>query len=1213
MDNPISPQTIEARARAAEWLGGGEVGARISSMDWAKTKLGPLEHWPGSLKTLLGVMLGSRFPMLLWWGPELLHFYNDAVLPILSDKHPGALGAPAAQVWTEAWAVAGPMAASIQAGGPATWAEDLQLFIHRAGIAEESYFTFSFSPAPDEGRVGGVLITVQETTAKVRSGRQIRMLHELAAGASNTKCEEDAYRVSMQVLGGNELDLPFALLYTVHPDEGAARLAGASGWAEYGGPAKPAEVSLAGGVGGDGGWPLAEVVKSGQAAIVDGLARRFGPLPEGRWNGRPERAIAIPLCHAGQSTPYAVLICGIGPHRPFDEWYQTFFRATADQVMAAVEHAGAYDQERRRAEALAEIDRVKTSFFSNVSHEFRTPLTLILGPLEDVLREGRLPEPYHGQIETAYRNGLRLLKLVNVLLDFSRIEAGRAHALYQPTDLASLTMELAGSFQSAAARAGLSLVVDCEQLPEPVYVDHEMWEKIVLNLLSNAFKHTFEGGIAVRLAWRDGARLTVEDSGVGIAAEEIPRLFNRFHRVKGSASRTHEGTGIGLSLVRELVQAHGGLIQVESEPGKGTRFIVTLPAGAAHLPPERVTAASDATAPKGAVAYVQEVLHWLAPTPASGPAADTPLNVSAPAGARARILWADDNADMRRYVTRLLGASYEVIEVADGEAALAAIRSAPPDLVLSDVMMPGLDGFGLLKALRADERTRRIPVILLSARAGEESSFESLDAGADDYLIKPFSTRELLARVRAHLDLARRRREWESQLEQKVTERTADLAAATRRLTAENARREAAERRLRTAYDDLRRTQRTVLQQERLRALGQMASGIAHDIDNAISPAALYVENLLESDPALSPRARQYLPVVLRAIGDVEATVDRMREFYRTREHEATLISVDLNDLIEQTIELTRARWSDMPLKKGIVITVVKELGTGLPPVLGIESEIRMALTNLIFNAVDAMPQGGTLTLRTREMPAVQDPDRRLHPQPSVCVEMADTGMGMDEKTCGQCLEPFFTTKGERGTGLGLAMVYGAVRRHDAEIRIESAPDRGTTVRITFPVPIMARAEPALASAQPIEAAPRRLRILVIDDDPLVLKSLSDTLEAEGHVVAIAADSRHGVDTFRRAQPTEPFSAVITDLGMPHLDGYGVAKVVKETSPMTPVILLTGWGRRLDSERDMPPNVDRLLAKPPKLRELRAVLAECCAGRERGRGGADGLDSASQG
>ena len=1016
MDDPSSSRTIEGGTRAAEWPGGGEAGARICEIDWSKTKLGPRERWPASLKTLLGAILGSRFPMLLWWGPDLLHFYNDAVLPILSDKHPGALGAPAEQVWREAWAVAGPMAASVQAGGPATWAEDLQLFIRRAGIAEESYFTFSFSPAPEGAGIGGVLITVQETTAKVRSERQIRMLHELATRASNAKCEEDAYRLSLQVLEGNEPDLPFVLLYTVHREERVARLAGQSGWAGYQGAARADRVLLTGGPD-SGAWPLAEAAETGQTVIVDDLARRFGPLPADRWNGRVERAIVIPLCRGGQSAPYALLICGISPHRPFDEWYQTFFRATADQVMAIVEHAGAYDRERKRAEGLAEIDRAKTAFFSNVSHEFRTPLTLMLGPLEDVLRAGGIPEPHREQVETAYRNSLRLLKRVNALLDFSRIEGGRAQALCQPTDLA------------------------------------------------------------------------------------------------------------------------------------------------------------------------------------------------ASAGRRSRIVWADDNADMRRYVTRLLETSYEIVEACDGQAALEAIRAAPPDLVLSDVMMPRLDGFGLLEALRADERTRRMPVILLSARAGEEAFVAGFDAGADDYLIKPFSARELLARVRTHLDLASRRRQWESQLEQRVAERTADLAATTRRLTAENSRREAAERRLQTAYDDLRRTQRTLLQQERLRALGQMASGIAHDINNAISPAALYVETLLESDPTLSARARQHLPAVLRAIGDVEATVDRMREFYRTREHEATLISVDLNDLIEQTIELTRARWHDMPLRRGIVITVVHELARPLASVLGIESEIRMALTNLIFNAVDAMPQGGTLTLRTRELPAVQGADRTLHPQPSVCLEVADTGIGMDEKTSSRCLEPFFTTKGERGTGLGLAMVYGVARRHDADIGIESAPGRGTAIRVTFPVPIVARA--SRAHEEPAEAALKQLRVLLIDDDPLVLKSLSDTLEAEGHVVVIAADSRHGVDAFRRALLTEPFSAVITDLGMPHVDGYGVAKAVKESSPLTPVILLTGWGRRLDSERDMPPNIDRLLAKPPKLRELRAALAECCSERERDRDGTDAIDSAS--
>lgn len=1215
MDKATSPQTNEAEAPAADAFRAGEVGRLISTTDWSKTQLGPRETWPPPLKILLDTILGSRFPMLLWWGHDLLHFYNDAVLSILSDKHPRALGAPAEQVWREAWSVAGPMARSVLQGGAATWAEDLQLFISRAGIAEESYFTFSYSPAPAEAGVGGVLIAVQETTAKVRSERQIRMLHELTAGASSARCEEDAYRIAMRVLEQNDLDLPFALLYVVSETAGFARLAGASGWAGYDGPANLARMSV-GSAAQRGAWPLAEVLASGEPVLVEDLAERFGSLPVGRWNGRPQRAMMIPLRRAAQSAPYAVLIGGISPHRPFDHWYRKFFLATAEQVAAAVEHARAYDQERKRAEDLTATDRAKTAFFSNVSHEFRTPLTLMLGPLEDALRADGLCEPQRERIETAYRNSLRLLKLVNVLLDFSRIEAGRADALYQPTDLAALTAELASHFQSAAKRVGLVLTVDCPALPEPVYVDRDMWEKIVLNLLSNAFKHTFQGGIGVRLRWRDGPQLTVEDSGVGIPQEEIPRLFERFHRVKGAAARTFEGSGIGLSLVWELVRAHAGQVRIESEPGKGSRFIVTLPAGAAHLPPERL-GDGGSTTPRQAAAYAQEVLHWMPRAQTGASTADqrnpaAPTEASAMQGSpRPRILWADDNADMRRHVARLLEGSYEVIEVGDGEEAIEAARSAPPDLVLCDVMMPRLDGFGLLKALRADERTRGIPVILLSARAGEESAVEGIEVGADDYLIKPFSGRELLARVRTHLQLARQRREWQQQLERKVAERTAELAAMTEELRAENIRHQGTERRLQIAYDDLRRTQRTVLQQERLRALGQMASGIAHDINNAISPAALYVESLLESDPALSSRAREYLPVVLRAIGDVESTVDRMREFYRSREHEATLISVDLNELVEQAVELTRARWNDMPLKRGIVVNVVKELCPDLPSVLGIESEIRMALTNLIFNAVDAMPEGGTLTLSTSELPMDQVVDGEPR-QRGICLEVIDTGIGMDEETSSKCLEPFFTTKGERGTGLGLAMVYGAAQRHGADIEIDSRPGEGTRIRLSFPAPLVAR--PAVPRPHLPAVAAKRLRVLIIDDDPLVLKSLSDTLEAEGHAAVIAADSRHGLDIFRCAQLTEPFSAVITDLGMPHLDGYGVAKAVKESSPMTPVILLTGWGRRLESDSDTPPNVDRVLAKPPKLRELRAALAECCAIKERGRAsGQDTLDSTSFG
>lgn len=393
---------------------------------------------------------------------------------------------------------------------------------------------------------------------------------------------------------------------------------------------------------------------------------------------------------------------------------------------------------------------------------------------------------------------------------------------------------------------------------------------------------------------------------------------------------------------------------------------------------------------------------------------------------------------------------------------------------------------------------------------------------------------------------------------------------------------------LHQAYEDLRQTQQAVMQQERLRALGQMASGIAHDINNALSPVSLYTQSLLEVEPNLSPRTREYLETIQRAVEDVAHTVTRMREFYRQREPQLTLMPVRLNELVQQVIDLTRARWSDMPQLRGTVISLRSELAERLPAVSGVESEIREALINLIFNAVDALPAGGTLTLRTRLLRGADGQDR-------VRIEIGDDGVGMSEETRRRCLEPFFTTKGERGTGLGLAMVYGVARRHNAEIDIDSAVGRGTVVALSFPVP-----EPPSPSGAPLRdvperARPARLRLLLVDDDPMLLRSLCTTLEAEGHVIVTANDGAAGIAAFcAAAERGETFAAVITDLGMPNVDGRKVANTIKSLSSTTPVIMLTGWGKRLTSEDDIPPHVDYVLSKPPKLRELRETLVRCC-------------------
>jgi signal transduction histidine kinase/ActR/RegA family two-component response regulator len=393
---------------------------------------------------------------------------------------------------------------------------------------------------------------------------------------------------------------------------------------------------------------------------------------------------------------------------------------------------------------------------------------------------------------------------------------------------------------------------------------------------------------------------------------------------------------------------------------------------------------------------------------------------------------------------------------------------------------------------------------------------------------------------------------------------------------------------LQQAYEDLRKTQQFIMQQERLRALGQMASGIAHDINNAISPVALYTESLLEQEPNLSAQARKGLETIQRAVDDVAHTVSRMREFSRQGEPEIALSRVNLNGLVHNIIDLTRVRWSDIALRKGIVIEMATDLAADLPPVMGIESEIREALINLVFNAVDAMPAGGKVTLRTSVPKSPPGAGTRAN---TVWLDVLDCGIGMDDETRRRCLEPFFTTKGERGTGLGLAMVYGVAKRHDADIEIESAPGKGTTMRLAFPAAVG-----RLESAQPVppSAPPSRIRILVIDDDPLLLRSLLDTLEREGHQIITANGGQAGIDAFRAASEAEPFALVITDLGMPYVDGRKVASAIKETSPATPVIMLTGWGERLIAEGDIPLHVDQVLGKPPRLRDLRDAFARHC-------------------
>jgi PAS domain S-box-containing protein len=743
-----------------------EVGRDLAAVGWAATPLGPPGSWPQSLQTAVDILLSSRFSMWMAWGPQLTFFCNAAYRHTLGRKYPWALGRPASEVWEEIWDDIGPRIDTVLATGKATWDEALLLFLERSGYPEETYHTFSYSPLRDDaGAVVGMLCVVSEDTERVIGERRMATLRDLGSDPSAARTEQETLEFAGRQLDRNRRDLPFTLTYLFDNDSAIARLAGSTGIAA-GHPAAPAALAARDQ---DPVWPVTVLLR-GESALVDLDRTRFAGLPAGAWTEPPVQELIAPLAQQG-GAPYGFLVVALNRYRPLDEGYRAFVGLVAGHLAAGIAGARSYQDQQRRAEELAELDRAKTTFFSNISHEFRTPLTLITGPVQELQRLlADADRQVREELEVIGRNGLRLGKLVNTLLDFSRIEAGRMQASYEPADVAQATAELASIFRSAIDRAGLAFDVDCPPLSEPVYLDRGMWEKVVLNLLSNALKFTFDGSIRIATRAEDGeAVVTVADTGIGISEQEMPRLFERFHRIENARSRSNEGSGIGLALVQELIQLHSGTITASSTEGAGTTFTIRLPFGPAHLPAGAlVPAGHTATVSATADPFVQEALRWLPGTaPDSGgtgarpgpeqitPGHDTAASAQAGRALPARVLVADDNADMREYLARLLRtAGYQVTTVTDGQAALDAARAGTPDLVISDVMMPRLDGLGLVAALRADARTAAVPALLLSARAGPEASIEGLQAGADDYLVKPFSAVELLARVRSNLGMA---------------------------------------------------------------------------------------------------------------------------------------------------------------------------------------------------------------------------------------------------------------------------------------------------------------------------------------------------------------------------------------------------------------------------------------------------------------------------
>jgi len=594
------------------------------------------------------------------------------------------------------------------------------------------------------------------------------------------------------------------------------------------------------------------------------------------------------------------------------------------------------------------------------------------------------------------------------------------------------------------------------------------------------------------------------------------------------------------------------------------------------------------------------------------------------------ILIAEDSATQAQrlqYILKQQG--YRVTAAANGRLALQAARLDRPALIISDVVMPEMSGYELCKQVKADTRLGDVPVVLVTTLSDPNDVIRGLECRADNFILKPYDSDQLLHRIQFVLINSQMRRNEQPGMGLEIVfggqrhfitadrlqilnlllstyeaamQRNTELSATrdTLRQTNQELQQVTLEledrvtkrtRELELSNEALRQAQQALIQQERLRALGQMASGIAHDINNAISPIALYTESLLEHESNLSLVARDRLVTIQRAIDDVAQTVARMREFYRPREPEQDFANVSLNKLVQQVIELTRARWSDLPQRRGIMIELTPRLASELPDIRGADSEIRDALTNLVFNAVDAMPDGGVIEVRTNLRNGTT---KEGAPTRDVCLEVSDTGVGMDEETRRRCLEPFFTTKGERGTGMGLAMVYGMAQRQGCALEIDSKFGAGTTIRLIFPA-----SSAASASAAPVstpQAPARSLRILVVDDDSVLIEALRITLEQDGHRVTLADGGQAGIDAFHSARRAlAPFDIVITDLGMPHVDGRQVVASVRSVAPEIPIIMLTGWGQRLQIDNEQTPHVNRLLSKPPRLLELRKALAELTA------------------
>jgi signal transduction histidine kinase/CheY-like chemotaxis protein len=1221
------------------------MGALMRATDWRQTPFGPVEDWPQSLRTAVSIMLESRFAMVVAWGPDFRFFYNDRYQPILGAKHPAALGRAGSEIFPEVWGVVGPEFERVRRG-EAFAIDDWYLPLERKGYPENCWFTLSYSPIRDEtGGVGGLLAVVADTTGRVDSERRLGTLRDLAQSAANVKTDVDACVGAAAIFDRNPIDVPFALFYLSDADGQRLRLVSTVGLdADH-----PAAAAILRVGGSDRSWPCEAAFITGNLEVAEHIDERFDrPLPGGPYPEPSTSAVVLPLARRGAERPYGVVIAGISPRRELDDAYRTFFTLASEHVATAIANARAFEEERRRAQQLAELDRAKTAFFSNVSHEFRTPLTLMLGPVEEMLADTDLTPTHRDALTLTHRNGLRLRKLVNTLLDFSRIEAGRIEATYEPVDFAEFNAELASVFRAAIDKAGLQYAVDCHDLNEPVYVDREMWEKVILNLISNAFKFTLKGEIHVSVG-RSGpdAIVVVRDTGSGIPAGELPHIFERFHRVEGTQGRTHEGTGIGLALVQELVRLHGGSITIDSTVGIGTSVRVTVPLGYAHLPPDRIvsTRSLPSTA-VGADAFVQEALHWLPDEP---PQSDIGVRDDSRC-----ILVADDNADMRAYIRRLLRSRWVVEVVGNGEEALSFIERRCPDLVIADVMMPKMDGLALLQAIRTKPDLRDLPIVLLSARAGDEARIEGLQAGADDYLVKPFSARELITRIEAQLLRAEVHAIEESHTRRLTTIfQHAPVAIAILKGPrhvfefANDSYLEAAGRTavigrtIREVFPELegqgiyelldsvyasgqpfmadslrvqmRRRGADALEDVYFKFVYQPMPGQSGEIEG-IAVVATDVTDLANArrDAEGANRAKdEFLAMLghelrnplapiltalqLMSIRDAAETTAKERAVIdRQVRHLMRLVDdlLDVSRIARGKIELSR---ENVELSR--IVAQAVEMASPLLEERRHTLILSVPRTGLVING-DVTRLSQVIQNLLTNAAKYTEPGGQIHVrarrvEQSIELVVQDNGVGIPADMLPHVFDLFVqgrqsADRSKGGLGLGLTLVQTLVGLHNGTVEARSdGANHGSQFIVRLPpASPEAAAAPPRASARPQDTTARGIRALIVDDNQDAASMLTEALQSFGYDARSASDGPSALDVAVRFKP----QVVLLDLGLPVMDGYEVADRLRLGGVSALLIAVTGYGQDADRSRSQSAGFVAHFVKPVDVDELRHFL-----------------------